>query len=200
MSEIKRDKYRVVIGVDFAESSTHAIYEAVHLAQRLPNADLNFVHVMEAPSDLHDARVIDQLSERLGRTMMKLESYVRDAMFVFGGQNPSGGCDVAFHVRIGPPARELHQVAVDVDAEMIIVGAAPPRGPWGLLGNTNTRRLLRSAHVPVVVAHPKDFRKLAKSPIPDPPRPGQDLSHAGMSTYAYVDFASHRDSHISGLL
>jgi nucleotide-binding universal stress UspA family protein len=198
MSEIKREKYRVVIGVDFAESSTHAIYEAVHFAQRMPNADLHFVHVLEAPADLHDARVIDALSERLGRTMIKLESYVRDAMFVFGGPN-GWGCEVAFHVRIGPPARELHQAAVDVDAEMIIVGAAPARGPWGLLGNMNTRRLLRAAHVPVVVAHPKDFRRLSKSEVPDPPRPGEDLSRSGLSTYSYVDF-SHRDSHISGLL
>jgi nucleotide-binding universal stress UspA family protein len=198
MSEIKREKFRVVIGVDFAESSTHAIYEAVHLAQRMPNADLHFVHVMEAPSDLHDARVIDMLSERLGRSMIKLESYVRDAMFVFGAQN-GWGCDVAFHVRIGQPARELHQAAVDIDAEMIIVGAARARGPWGLFANGNTRRLVRAAHVPVVVAHPKDFRKLAKSAIPDPPRPGEDLSRAGMSSYSYVDF-SHRDSHISGLL
>jgi nucleotide-binding universal stress UspA family protein len=199
MSEIQREKFRVVVGVDFAESSTHAIYEAVHFARRMPSADLHFVHVMEAPADLHDARLIDQLSERLGRTMIKLESYVRDAMYVFGGQS-GWGCEVAFHVRVGPPARELHQVAVDVDAEMIIVGAARPRGPWGLLGNNNTRRLLRMAHVPVVVAQAKDFHDLAKSPIPDPPRPGEDLSHGGLSSYTYVDFSRSRDSHISGLL
>jgi nucleotide-binding universal stress UspA family protein len=200
MNEVKRSKYRVVVGVDFSESSMHAIQEAVQLGRMMPKADLQFVHVLEAPADLHDAYVIDRLSERMGRTMIKLESYVRDALFVFAGDS-HWGCDVAFHVRVGPVTRELHQAAVDVDAELIIVGANHPRGIRRLLTASITKQLVNDAHVPVIVAHPKDFRGLPKSAEPDPPRPGEELTRSGISSYTYVDFGEvRRTSHISGLV
>jgi nucleotide-binding universal stress UspA family protein len=199
MAENKRGKYRVAIGVSFSESSMHAIQEAVQLAKQMPNADLHFVHVLEAPADLHDAYLIDRLSERLGRTMIRLETYVRDALFVFCGQE-AWGCDVAFHVRIGPAAREIHQVAVDIDAEMIIVGAEHTRGLRRLLGSLTTRGLVKTAHVPVVVAHQKDFKGLPRTQLPDPPHAGNELSRSGLTSYTYVDFGAHRDSHISGLI
>jgi nucleotide-binding universal stress UspA family protein len=200
MDEVKRSKYRVVVGVDFSESSMHAIQEAVQLAKMMPRADLQFVHVLETPPDLHDAYVIDRLSDRMGRTMIKLESYVRDALYVYAGE-AQWGCDVAFHVRVGPVTRELHQVAVDVDAELIIVGEDHPRGFRRLLTASITKQLVRDAHVPVVVAHPKDFRGLPRSPEPDPPRPGDDLTRSGISSYTYVDFGeARRSSHISGLV
>jgi nucleotide-binding universal stress UspA family protein len=198
MGELRRERYRVVIGVDFTEESKHAIEEAVHMAKLMPSADLHFVHVLEAPEDLHNAYVIDRLSERMGRTMIELETHVRDALFILGGQG-SWGCDVAYHVRVGPPAREIHQVAVDVDAALIIVGTGRG-GMFRFLHGRSTRELVKSAHVPVVVAHEKNFRGMSRSPVPDPPRPGQDLHAKSLSSYSYVNFSSQRDSHVSGLI
>ncbi|MET0344180.1 MAG: universal stress protein [Polyangiales bacterium] len=198
MGELKQDKFRIVVGVDFTEASTHAIHEAMHFARLMPRVELNFVHVMEVSSELHDARLIDQLSDNLGDAMAKLEHYVRDTLYVHG-TSMGWGLDIGYHVRVGPAARELHQVAVDVDAELLVVGAANASGLRRMFHRSASEELVREAHVPVVVAHPKDFKNFSKSAVPEPPRVGQDDSTSGL--YSTVEIPeSGRISHISGLI
>ena len=192
-------KFPVVIGVDYSEPSAYAIQEAAQLARVVQRIELNFVHVMAAPADLHDARVIDALSERVNRTMAKFEHFVRDVLFVLGSAVGEGR-ELAFHVRVGVPAQEIHQVAVDTDAEMIIVGKDESQGLWRLFHRTTVEGLLRIAHVPVVVARQKDFRGLERSASPDPARPGQELLESGVTTYSYSDFNAPRTPHVSGMI
>jgi nucleotide-binding universal stress UspA family protein len=199
MNEATLAKFPVVVGVDFTERSAYAVQEALQLARHVPRIELNFVHVVAAPADLHDANLIDQLSERMSRTMTRFESFVRDVMFVFGSP-PQGAYELAFHTRVGVVSKELHQVAVDTDAEMIIVGADKNTGLRRIFHRTAVSELLKMAHVPVVVAHPKDFRGLSRSAAPEPARPGQDLLSSGMSSYSYVDFRETRSTHVSGMI
>lgn len=198
MGEHKQDKFRIVVGVDFTEGATHAIHEAMHFARLMPRVELNFVHVMEVSSELHDARLIDQLSDNLGDAMAKLEHFVRDTLYVHG-TSMGWGLDIGYHVRVGPAARELHQVAVDVDAELVVVGAGNATGLRRMFHRSAAEELVREAHVPVVVAHPKDFRNFSKSAVPEAPRPGQDDSTSGLYSTAEIP-GSGRISHISGLI
>lgn len=196
MGEAISGKFPVVIGVDFSEPSAYAIQEAVQLARWMPRLELNFVHVVAAPPDLHDAARIEALSERMEHIAAKFESFVRDVLFVFG--SPDVG-ELAFHMRVGTPSRELHQVAVDTDAELIVVGADHSRGLRRWFHRSALSELLEIAHVPVVVARPKDFRGLARSPMPEPPRPGVDLTQSG--SYAQVDLPDvARAPHVSGMI
>lgn len=195
---IQQDKFRVIIGVDFNEGGKHAIHEAMQLARLMPHVELDFVHVMEVPEDLHDARVIASLSDGLEQAMSRLERCVRDTLFVYGSDN-GWGIELGYHVRVGPVARELHQVAVDVDAELIVVGKARTGALRRIFHRGSVAELIASAQVPVVIANPKDFRRFKKSDRPDAPRPGQDLTQSG--TYATVEsYDSGRTTHISGLL
>ena len=198
MGEAIQDKFRVVVGVDFADGAKHAILEGMQLARLMPRVELHFVHVMEVSPDLHDAQLIDALSDNLGQSMARLERYVRDTLFVFGHE-AGWGIDLGYHVRVGPVSRELHQVAVDVDAELLVIGERRGGGLRNLFHRSASDDLVRGAHLPVVVAHPKDYKGFAKSPKPDAPRPGVDLS----VSHLYDDAASyegHRSTHISGLL
>lgn len=198
MGEAKQDKFRVVVGVDFSQACNHALKEAMMFARLVPRAELHFVHVMEASSELHDARLIDELSENLGLSMARLERHVRDTLYVFGSDG-AWGIQLVYHVRVGPVARELQQVAVDVDAELVIVGEAQRGVLRKLFHRSAVEQLVRTARVPVVVAHPKDFRGVAKSAEPEPPRPGQDLTRSG--TYATVEFYDGgRGTHIAGMI
>jgi len=200
MDDATHARFPVVIGVDFTERSAYAVQEAVQLARYVPRIELNFVHVVAAPADLHNADLIEQLSEEMARTMSRFESFVRDVMFVFGAPR-EGAYELAFHTRVGVPSKELHQVAVDTDAEMIIVGADHNTGLRRIFHRTALSELLQMAHVPVVVAHPKDFRGLSRSATPEPARPGQDLLNSGMTSYSYVDFRESRGStHVSGMI
>lgn len=194
----QQDTFRVVVGVDFSESGNHAIHEAMQLARLMSRAELEFVHVMEVPQDLHDARVIDMLADGLEQVMSRLEHCVRDSLFVYGARNAQG-IELGYHVRVGPVARELHQVAVDVDAELIIVGKARTGALRRMFHRGSVGALIASAHVPVVIANPKDFRQFKKSEHPDAPRPGQDLSPSG--SYATVEpYDGDRTPHIAGLV
>lgn len=199
MGEKPQTSFPVVVGVDFSEASAYAIQEAMQLARHVPKIELNFVHVVAAPADLHNARVIDELSERLSTTMAKFEHFVRDVMFVFG-EPAHEGCELAFHLRVGRPVKEIHQVAVDTDAELIVVGKDGAQGLRRLLSRSTSSELVRTAHVPVVVARPKDFSGLSRSPEPEPPRPGQDLTESGMTTYSYADLSTSRAPHVSGMI
>jgi hypothetical protein len=135
----------------------------------------------------------------MSRTMARVESFVRDVMFVFGTP-PEGSFELAFHTRVGVVSKELHQVAVDIDAEMIIVGADKNSGLRRIFHRTAVSELLEMAHVPVVVARPKDFRGLSRSAAPEPARPGQELIDNGMSSYSYVDFRERSSTHVSGMI
>ncbi|MFT3921384.1 MAG: universal stress protein [Myxococcales bacterium] len=186
-------RFRVIVGVDFSEQAANAIYESVQLARVMPRINMHYVHVVETPSDLDDANVIEALNERLSRTLIRLERYVRDALFAFGG-NEAWGCDVAFHVRLGAPAPALRQAAADADADLIIVGADQVSGLRKLFHRSTAEQLVRMAHMPVVVAHQKNFRTPARAPSEPVGTP-----HGGLTTHSYVDFGEpRRDSHLNG--
>lgn len=198
MGEAIQDKFRVVVGVDFEEGGKHAIHEAMQLARLMPRVDLQFVYVMEVSEDLHDARLIDRLSDGLEHAMARLQRCVRDTLFVYGTDH-GWNVDLGYHVRVGPVSRELHQVAVDSDAELIVVGKPRTGNLRRLFHRGSVDELIASAHVPVVVAQPKDYRGFRKSDRPDAPRPGQDLTQSG--TYStYESYDGGRGTHIAGLL
>ena len=88
---------------------------------------------------------------------------------------------MAFHVRVGLPARELHQVAADMDAEMIIVGADRSTFLRKLFHRSTVEQLVREASIPVVVAHSRRWHKLAPSAEP---------THTPLRSGATVDGSS----------
>lgn len=194
----KKDRLGVVVGVDYSRACKHAILEGLRLADMSGRAAVHFVHVVEVSPDLHDAERIDQLSESIGQVMAKLERHVRDTLYV-DGVEASFRTELVYHVRIGPVARELQQVAVDTDADLMVVGQPHAGKLRRLFAKSTAEQLVRTARVPVVIARPKDFAGLPKSPTVEPPRPGEDLTRSG--TYATVElYDSSRGTHIAGML
>ncbi|MFI5309270.1 MAG: universal stress protein, partial [Polyangiales bacterium] len=107
--------------------------------------------------------------------------------------------ETVFHVRLGDPAQAIHQVAVDVDADMIVVGTHGRKGMDKLMLGSVAEELMRIAHMPVVVARPKDLSGLKKTDKVEPPRPGVEVHSMGMTDRLHLEFVP-RTSHISGLL
>jgi hypothetical protein len=118
---------------------------------------------------------------------------------LFPEQGDGYSQQIVFHVRLGDPAEALHQVAVDVDADLIGVGTHARAGVERLLLGSVAEALIRRAHVPVLVAQPKDFSDLPRSERPDPARPGDDLTCHGLSARLHLEFLP-RTTHIPGLL
>jgi nucleotide-binding universal stress UspA family protein len=110
---------------------------------------------------------------------------------------------VVYHVRLASSvASALEQVAMDVDAHLVVVGTHGRKGleKW-MLGSV-AEELLRNGRVPLLVARPTSFEGMKRSEYMEPPKPGVNI-HAKRHDFVYsterVSFAA-RDSHISGLV
>jgi nucleotide-binding universal stress UspA family protein len=136
-----RAPFTIVVGNDFSEGAGHAFDQAARVARRVPG------------SDIHVVNVIDQESteEQTRRVADDLLQYLEAKVKALGGLE---GQAVGLHVRCGRPAREIAQLATDVAADLIVVGAT--KGPHlkQLFVGSVTERLLLAAPCPVFVAGP----------------------------------------------
>lgn len=124
---------RVVVGVDLTEASTRA---ARWVASRFaPDAEMVFLHCLD-PMLLQRQR-----AEARNAADTMLRELARDA----------GSKRSSYRIRIGDPARCLADLAAEMDADLIAVGAHeehPNRIP--ALGTT-AERLVRCSPVPVLL-------------------------------------------------
>lgn len=191
--------YRIVVGIDFGPTGDEALRMAMELGHVIPSAELHLTTVVvereRAPTAeriAEDERLLAEAAERLRRYVDERRSYANGHF-----ERP-----VVQHARLGDPAEALHQVAVDVDASLIIVGTRGTRGIAKLVLGSVSERLVKLARMPVLVARPKDFTGLARSETrPEAPRPGQtDADLHAPATYeqrSSIAFGS-RSSHVSG--
>jgi len=188
----------IAAAVDLSETGDHALREAMRLARQLPGSELHVVYVVRSDKGLHSARKIEDLSHELRDKLEEVRAHVTTVCA------PAAGAaaftqETVIHVRLGDPAEAIHQAAVDVNADLIVVGTHGRKGVEKLILGSVAEQLIRIARVPVVVAHPKDFGDLHKSEHPDPRRPGQDIHSTGVSSHLHLEFRP-RTSHISGLV
>lgn len=184
--------YRIVVGMDLEESGDVALVEGLRLAAKIPDAELHPVYAILAEPAVQ-AKAIDELSRHLSRGLDRLRERV---------ERIANGLQVRqrsrLHVRFGDPVRVLQQVAVDYDADVLVVGTHGRRGIERLLLGSVASDLVKVARLPVVVARPKDFKGLERTPEPDEARPGEDLSRE--QVVSDVIHVGPRTSHIAGLL
>lgn len=189
---------RVVVGVDLSNTGDNGLREAMRLTRQLPDSELHVVHVLEVSRPVHDARRLDELAGALRTRLDALKEHVATVCTPAASEGMFHQ-ETVFHVRLGEAAAALHQVAVDVDADMIVVGSHGRRGLEKLVLGSVAEQLIRIARLPVVVAHPKDFDELPKSPHLEPAREGQGELDNGVSHRTRLSFRP-RTSHISGLV
>lgn len=194
------DSYRIVVGIDFGPSGDEAFKMAIELGREIPNAELHLTAVVVERSESPSASRI-AADERLAEeAVKKLSEYTEGKRAGYDGLAFSR--PVVQHVRIGDPAEALHQVAVDVDASLIIVGTRGTRGLARLVLGSTSERLVKLAKLPVLVARTKDFSGLEKSVTrPEPPRPGQteaDLHAPPSYEQRSIMSFGGRISHVAG--
>lgn len=195
MSEVQpvTDIYRIVVGVDLSPAGDHAVRHAVQLAKQLPAGELHVAHVI-----LPAAKDIGQISNELRSKIDEVHEHVTAVCSPVATAGKFR-VETVFHVRIGEPAAAIHQVAVDVDAHLIVVGTHGRTGMEKLLLGSVAEDLVRNALVPVLVARPNNLAQLAKSDRLEPARPGVHATHMGAEYRIHLEFVP-RTPHISGLL
>jgi nucleotide-binding universal stress UspA family protein len=189
---------RIVVGVDLSETGDHALREALRLAQFMPFSELHVAYVIKADPRMHNATRLKHMADELGHRIEELRAHLAQiCASPWGGDQFSQAA--VLHVRIGDPAAALIQVAVDVEADMLVVGTRGRTGIEKLILGSVAEELIRIAPLPVVVAHPRNVKALPKSDHPEPRKPGDDFRAPSLSDRVHLEFVA-RNSHISGLI
>ena len=184
----EEDVFRIVVGQDLEPCGDEALDEAMVLAQRIEGVEIHVVHALSRPS----AKNVGMNDRRMEDAMLELRSRVQLAV----GRHP--GVAAHAHVRFGKIAETIIQVAIDYDASVILVGTHARRGLDRVTNRSIAERLVRTAPLPVLVAHAKDFIGLPVTKRPEASRQGERLHDARALTELVI--APSRTSHISGLV
>lgn len=190
--------YRVVVGVDFTESSDVAFAEALRIAGGGRNGELHVATVLPKDGGLRQ-QGLEKLADAIDAAYQRLREYVVDRGPRFADARFSQ--DVHYHVRLGEAPEALAQVGVDVDADLLIVGTHSRRGLERLMLGSVAEKLVRDARVPVLVARAKDLAGAKKTPGIEAPRPGEDIHHHRDDMHYSSEHLTfeRRSTHVSGL-
>jgi nucleotide-binding universal stress UspA family protein len=182
---------RMVVGIDFTDASRIAMEHAYGLVTSEDDV-LDIVVVLESPGRA-TADELAKLDNAMEHSMAEATAFT-EALRVDGAPIPK----ICMHVVVGKPAETLLQIAVDHDADFVIVGTHARKGleRWALGSVAET--LVRNARLPVIVAKKKDFSGLQKTDRPDAAIPGADLHHSRPRTQWLT--APKRNSHVAGLV
>lgn len=178
---------RIVIGLDFEPDGDAALNEAVRVAEGTEGAELHLVHVIGG------GRNTEKMSGDLEGAMSELRERIRRVAW------PAGSIyEIRLHVRFGDVAAALHQVAVDYDAHLIVVGTHGRNAVARAMLGSVAEELVRNAKLPVLVARPRALEGLPRTAVPAPGTPGADVHRTQHISEAIR--IGPRISHISGLV
>jgi nucleotide-binding universal stress UspA family protein len=186
---------RLLVGMDLTEAGDRALMEALSLAQQLPHCEVHAAHVIALPRPVHNAARLDLISDQLQGKLSEIRVRASE-ICAFPWVRPPRALPIVFHVRTGDPAQALHQLAVDIDATLLIVGTHARTGFDKLMLGSVADVLTRTARLSVLVAHPKNFVGLERSEVIEP---ASDAPTHKLTQHLHLEYRDNR-THISGLI
>lgn len=136
--------YVILAAIAFDDTGVTALQEAARMAQRHRDAELHLVHVL---ADNQNDELLS-LHARLAGAPAELQRRMRMVEL-------DGSLKITAHLRAGPASTSIIQAAVDIDADLIVVGTRRRRGLERLVVGSVAERVMHHAHCPVLIAVPK---------------------------------------------
>jgi nucleotide-binding universal stress UspA family protein len=155
-----RRPFVLALGLDLTDtaSSGFAFDHAGRIASRIPGSQVHVVYVLPDNAG----------PERTREAAGLLRTYVSEK---WSALSKSSDQVFGIHVRRGDAAREIAQLAAEVNADMIVVGNHKvPHLKTIFMGST-AERVMAAAHCPVFVAGPKPKPTPPHVIVIDPPCP-----------------------------
>ncbi|RYZ88187.1 MAG: universal stress protein [Moraxellaceae bacterium] len=119
----------ILVGVDLSDEAPLVLKKAVSLAQAC-NAQLSLAHVIEPITFVYGGDMPMDISEvqeqQIKKAEQEIQSLAQSTPYTIRQH----------HVLVGQPATELHYLAQQQDADIIIVGSHGRKGFALLLGST----------------------------------------------------------------
>jgi len=140
---------RVLVAVDGSETGDRAVELAFDIAEA---ASARVTCVLGWHLEVHEGVVVTEpSSHRWAAVEQRYSELGHEVVDPVAARHP--GVDVDVVVRHGPPARVVVETAVDVDADLLVVGSRGQGGFRGLLLGSVSRRVVEHAGRVVLVAH-----------------------------------------------
>jgi len=141
----------ILVGLDLTDEASQVLAKAVHIA-RSCEAQLSIAHVLEPITFAYGGDMPLDVSEVQNQQLQRAEQEMQEVL-------KNVDYPIAqTHVLVGQPASELHYLAEQQDADLIIVGSHGRKGFALLLGST-PNSVLHGATCDVlavyVAAHPQ---------------------------------------------
>ena len=149
-----RPKFVIVAGVAWDATADPLWEKAETLLWSLPDARLHLVHVVKREAITAEEAAVDAALARLhGWVLAKT-----------GGKDDPLAMQIRLEVAIGDPADEIVQVAVDAEANLILLGTHGRKGVAKLVLGSVAEQVLHRSPCSVLIARPADFDGRTKSP------------------------------------
>lgn len=139
-------KKRIVVPVDFSDSSADALKTALELVAK--PSDLHVMHVLIPIDYMSPGAVIGSVTEQ------SREEEARKYFAEFLKKNGVSGVNVV--VRIGDPGHEVTEYAKDEHADLIVVPSHGYHGVKRFLLGSVAERIIRHADCAVLVLRRRD--------------------------------------------
>ncbi len=131
----------VVVGLALGDADDAAFDRAARISARDLLSELHLIHVFDVEPSIERSRDI----------AARLRTYARRRAIAIGGLR---GITTGVHLRSGPAVRAIVQLATEVEADVIVVGAHRGLHPCEWIVGSTARRLTAASGCPVVVANP----------------------------------------------
>jgi nucleotide-binding universal stress UspA family protein len=149
------ERFIVLAALDGSAMTEGVVRASANFAQMRREGELHLVHVVEDMRPMCDDRgrrpdphrSADEIAQ-LART--ELQSRAATARETFVGP-------LATHVTVGSAWKQILQLAMDIQADVVVVGANGRRGYKRLAIGSVADRIARSASCPVLVVREKDY-------------------------------------------
>ncbi len=157
--------FTVVVGVTFDEAGALALRESLRAAAHRPHAVIHAVHVVKGADGLRKTRPAGRLADKLALDGDQLFRFVYELV-----QREPVIADerLRLHTLVGTPAEALMQHTVDAQADLLVVGTHGHSGLAALVLGATGQDLVRRARCPVLVARPRNYEGLERSPSVEP--------------------------------
>lgn len=156
--------YIILAALALDETGEYALREAARIVAQRPESELHLVHVVIEEDSNASASELVSLEQRLADAPARIQRYVEQIWT----DTPS---KVVAHLRAGQPSRSILQTAVDINADIIVVGTHRRAGLKKLMLGSVAEQVLQHAHCPVLIALAKDYSGKVSSDVIQPACP-----------------------------
>jgi nucleotide-binding universal stress UspA family protein len=145
----------VLAAVDGSEQEREVVRVAANFARSIANGELHLVHVVEdlPPPVMLVPRPMGlgiTTTEIVGAARKRLDAVSHEARALFTGR-------IVCHLTAGSAWKQILQVALDVQADAILVGTHGRSGIKRMLLGSVAEAVVRKASCPVIVVRAKDY-------------------------------------------